>query len=77
MRSSGEEGTTRPIEDLVDLRIDDKEPYRVLKIRKNLPDGVCEAISDFLGQNLDVFAWTHSDMEGIDPNVISHHLNID
>ena len=24
-----------------------------------------------------MFAWTHSNMEGIDPNVISHRLNID
>ena len=63
-------------EDLVDLLVDDKEPSRVLKIGKNLLDVVREAISDFLGQNLDVFAWTYSDMEGIDPNVISHRLNI-
>ena len=76
-RSLGERGTTRPIEDLVDLPVDDKEPSKVLKIGKNLPDGVCEAISDFLGQNLNVFAWTHSDMEGIYPNIISHRLNID
>ena len=46
-RSPGEEGTTGPIEDLVDLLINDKEPSRVLKIGKNLPDGVREAISDF------------------------------
>ena len=26
---------------------------------------------------MDVFVWTHSDMERIDPNVISHRLNID
>ena len=24
-----------------------------------------------------MFTWTHSDMEGIDPNIISHRLNID
>ena len=67
LRSLNEEGTTRPVEDLVDLPIDHKEPSRVLKIRENLPEGVHEAISNFLGQNLDVFAWAHSDMEGIDP----------
>ena len=33
-RSLGEEGTTGPIKDLVDLLIDDKKPSRVLKIRK-------------------------------------------
>ena len=48
-RSPGKEGTTGPIENLVDLPVDNKEPSRVLKIRKNLPDGVCEAIFDFLG----------------------------
>ncbi|KAL0416410.1 UNVERIFIED_CONTAM: Pro-Pol polyprotein [Sesamum latifolium] len=26
---------------------------------------------------MDVFAWTPQDLEGIDPEVISHHLNID
>ena len=75
MRASDEEGTTGPIEDLVDLPVDHQEPSRVLKIGKNLPDGVCEVISSFLGQNLDVFAWAHLDMEGIDPSVMSHRLN--
>ena len=39
-RSPDEESTTRPIEDLVDLPVNDKEPFKVLKIRKNLPDGI-------------------------------------
>ena len=65
-RSLGEEGTTGPIKDLVDLPVDDKEPSSVLKFGKKLLDGVREAIADFLGQNLDVFAWTYSDMQGID-----------
>ena len=76
-RSPDEEGTTRPIEELVDLPVNDKEQSRVLKIGKVLPDGVRETISNFLGQNLDVFAWAHSDMEGIDPGIMSHGLNID
>ena len=40
LRSPDEEGTTEPIEDLVDLPINDKEPSKVLKIRKNLPDEI-------------------------------------
>ena len=39
-RSSDEEGTTRPIKDLVDLPMDDKEPFKVLKIRKNLSEEI-------------------------------------
>ena len=47
-RSSDEEATTRPIEDLVDLSVDDKEPTKVLKLGKNLSDELREAISTFL-----------------------------
>ena len=35
-RSLDKEGTIGPIEDLVDLPVDDKEPSKVLKIGKNL-----------------------------------------
>ena len=77
LRSPNKEGATGPIEDLVDLPVSDKEPSKVLKIGKNLLDGIREAISEFLIQNLDVFAWAHSNMEGIDPSVMSHRLNVD
>ncbi|KAL0454887.1 UNVERIFIED_CONTAM: hypothetical protein Slati_0827900 [Sesamum latifolium] len=30
-----------------------------------------------LQRNADIFAWTSQDLEGIDPQVITHHLNID
>ena len=49
----------------------------MLKIEKNLPDEIREAILEFLKQNLDVFAWAYSDIKGINPNIMSHHLNID
>ncbi|KAL0402374.1 UNVERIFIED_CONTAM: hypothetical protein Slati_4267300 [Sesamum latifolium] len=29
-----------------------------------------------LQRNVDIFAWTPQDLEGFDPNVITHHLNI-
>ena len=50
---------------------------KVMKIRKNLSEETRKAISELLKQNLDVFIWAHSDMEGIDPSVMSHRLNID
>ena len=37
-RSPDEEATTGPIEDLVDLLVDDKDPSKVLKLGKNLSD---------------------------------------
>ena len=36
LRSPDEEATTRPIEDLVDLLVDDSEPSKVLKLGKKL-----------------------------------------
>ena len=27
-------------------------------------------------KNIDVFAWSHKDMPGIDPSVITHRLNV-
>ena len=33
-------------------------------------------MSTFFKDNLDIFAWKHSDMEGIDPKVMCHHLNL-
>ena len=34
-------------------------------------------IVEFLKQNLDVFAWTHKDMSGIDNEMIKHKLNVE
>ena len=74
---SDEEATTGPIEDLIDLPVDDKQSTKMLKIEKNLSEELREAISTFLKSNLDVFSWKHSDMEWIDPKVMCHHLNLD
>ena len=76
-RSSDEKATTRPIENLVNLPVDDKEPMKTLKLRKNLSDELREMISTFLKKNLDMFTWKHFDIEGIDPMVICHCLNLD
>ena len=71
------EATTELIEDLVNFPVDDKEPSKVLKLGKNLSDELWEMILAFLKQNLDAFTWMHSDMEGIDPEITCHHLNLD
>ncbi|XP_074313636.1 uncharacterized protein LOC141648823 [Silene latifolia] len=36
-----------------------------------------EQIIGFLRTNMDCFAWSHSDMLGIDPSLITHRLNVD
>ena len=37
----------------------------------------CCHLNSFLQSNIDIFAWTASDMLTIDPGVIIHHLNVD
>ena len=37
---------------------------------------VCQALTTFLRNNRDVFAWSHEDMSGIAPSVIVHRLNV-
>jgi hypothetical protein len=64
-----------PNEDLIEIAVDG--PDRVLKIGSQLPEELKATLSEFLKKNLDVFAWTHEDMPGIDPAIISHRLNID
>ena len=50
---------------------------KVTKVGTGLDPVLKGRIVEFLKQNLDVFAWTHKDMPGIDNEVIEHKLNID
>ncbi|KAL0402055.1 UNVERIFIED_CONTAM: Retrovirus-related Pol polyprotein from transposon opus [Sesamum latifolium] len=36
-----------------------------------------EQVINCLRKNKDIFAWTPQDLEGMDPGVITHHLNLD
>ncbi|XP_074351903.1 uncharacterized protein LOC141691055 [Apium graveolens] len=66
-----------PAEDTIEIPIDEKDPSRVLRIGSQLAPRLKEGLSIFLLANLNVFAWNHSNMVGIDPEVICHHFNID
>jgi len=50
---------------------------KVTKVGTGLDPVLKSKIVEFLKQNLDVFAWTHKDMPGIDNEVIEHKLNVD
>ncbi|XP_059458240.1 uncharacterized protein LOC132187819 [Corylus avellana] len=60
-----------PLEDVV--IIGDK----TLKIGTQLSPKIRDGLVIFLRRNLEVFAWTHEDMPGIDPEDILHQLNVD
>ena len=66
-----------PIGLLEDVAVSDMDAKKCLKLGKDLVPEVRTQLVDFLKANLDVFAWKHEDMVGIDPEVMSYWLNID
>jgi hypothetical protein len=64
-------------EELEVVVLDDKEPNKTTNIRTRMDRRLRETIIKFLKEKLDVFAWTHDDMPGIDPLTICHKLNVD
>lgn len=64
-------------EDTIPILVDVEDPNKVLKIGEQLDEKTRERLTTFLKSNLDAFSRCHSDMVGIDPKVMCHHLNID
>ena len=65
-----------PIEALEDIPSDKDDPRKSTRIWVNLEGKIKKDLIHFLRENIDVFAWSHEDMPGIDPSVIAHHLNV-
>lgn len=76
-RLLGEELGMRLVEEFIEVPINEMESTRKLKIGSELGKQRSEELVKFLKGNLDVFAWTHSDMVGIIQDIMSHRLNID
>uniref|UniRef100_A0A2N9FYM4 RNA-directed DNA polymerase n=1 Tax=Fagus sylvatica TaxID=28930 RepID=A0A2N9FYM4_FAGSY len=78
----GDQATAREcyfasLEELEEIVLDDDEPNKTTSIGTKMDRTIREAMISFLKSNLDVFAWTHDDMPGIDPATICHKLNVD
>uniref|UniRef100_A0A2N9H0M9 Uncharacterized protein n=1 Tax=Fagus sylvatica TaxID=28930 RepID=A0A2N9H0M9_FAGSY len=67
----------KPSGELDTIELEDGRPERTTKIGANLPPKMRESLVQFLKDNKDVFAWSHEDMPGINPSIISHKLNVD
>ena len=63
-------------EALEDISLDKDDPKKGTKIGANLEENIKKDLIRFLRENIDVFAWSHEDMLGIDPSVITHRFNI-
>uniref|UniRef100_A0A2N9GKA7 Integrase catalytic domain-containing protein n=1 Tax=Fagus sylvatica TaxID=28930 RepID=A0A2N9GKA7_FAGSY len=66
-----------PTEELEVIVLDDEKPHKTISIGTKVDERLRESMIKFLKDNLDVFAWTHDDMPGIDPTTICHKLNVD
>ena len=67
----------KPSEELDTIELEEGRPERTTKIGAKLPPKVKGSLVQFLKDNKDVFAWSHEDMPGINPSIISHKLNVD
>ncbi|KAL0373475.1 UNVERIFIED_CONTAM: Transposon Ty3-G Gag-Pol polyprotein [Sesamum radiatum] len=67
----------QPAEELLNIQISPGDPDKTTRIGSYLSEEAKKEITLCLQRNADVFAWTPQDLQGIDPQVITHHLNID
>ena len=65
-----------PIETLEDISLDEDNPKKSTRIGADLEGKIQKDFIRFLKENIDELAWSHEDMLGIDPSVITHRLNV-
>ena len=72
----GEQRTfAEPVEELEEVILDESRPGLTTRTGTLASLTVRQDLANFLRMNLDIFAWSHKDMPGIDPSVIVHRLN--
>ncbi|KAL0367551.1 UNVERIFIED_CONTAM: Transposon Ty3-G Gag-Pol polyprotein [Sesamum radiatum] len=67
----------QPAKELLNVEIIPENPDKTTRIGSHLDEETKKENNLCLQRNADIFAWTPQDLEGIDPQVITHHLNID
>ncbi|KAL0411869.1 UNVERIFIED_CONTAM: hypothetical protein Slati_3776600 [Sesamum latifolium] len=65
------------VEELLTIELIPGDPRKDTKIGSKMKDDVRDKVVKCLRKNKDIFAWTPQDLEGIDPGVITHYLNLD
>ena len=64
-------------EEVESIVLNEDEPEKTVQVGKALEQGIKEELIDFLRRRQSVFAWSHADMPGIDPEIMTHKLNVD
>ena len=65
-----------PTEVLEDILLQEDDPKKFTRIGASMKEKAKKDLVQFLKKNTDVFAWSHNDMPGIDPSVITHRLSV-
>ncbi|KAK3000374.1 hypothetical protein RJ639_020438 [Escallonia herrerae] len=66
-----------PVEDLISIKVHPREENKIVRIGFNLNKDTKLELVELLRTYADVFTWITADMPGIDPEVITHRLNVD
>ncbi|KAL0345370.1 UNVERIFIED_CONTAM: hypothetical protein Sradi_4368300 [Sesamum radiatum] len=69
--------TVQPVEELLTVELIPGDPDKITKVESKMKEDVREQVISCIRKNKDIFALTPQDLEGIDPGVITHHLNLD
>ena len=64
------------MEALGDVPFDKSNPEKFTRIGTSMEMKTKQDLVHFLKKSMDVFAWSHEDMPGIDPSAITHRLNV-
>ena len=68
--------TAEPTKVLEDVPLDDNNPKKYTRIGASMEKKTKQDHVQFLKKSINVFAWSHEDIPGIDPSVITHLLNV-
>ncbi|KAK3029277.1 hypothetical protein RJ639_039517 [Escallonia herrerae] len=66
-----------PVKDLVSIEVYPGDENKMVRIGSNLKEDTKLELVNLLRSYADIFAWTAADMPGIDPEIITHRLNVD
>ena len=66
----------KPIDILEDVPLDESNPEKFTGIGISMGEKMKQELIGFLKQSTYVFGWSHEDMPGIDPSVVTHCLNV-
>ncbi|KAL0401835.1 UNVERIFIED_CONTAM: hypothetical protein Slati_4213400 [Sesamum latifolium] len=67
----------QPTEEFLNIELVPGDLKKTTRVGSQMDETLREEVIQCLKRNIDVFAWTPQELEGISPEVISHHLNID